>query len=44
MQARNQLGTPGSAKRFLREVKMFELCPIILNYAQHIFPEAAEIL
>jgi len=30
-QARNQLGTPGGAKRFPRGAKMF------LNYVQHIF-------
>jgi len=37
-QARNQLGTPGGAKSFLRGPKFFELCPIVLNYVQHIFP------
>jgi len=38
MQARNQLGAPGAAKRFLREVKIFKLRSIVLNDAQHIFP------
>ena len=27
-QARNQLGTPGGAKSFLREAQIFKLCPI----------------
>jgi len=27
-QARNQLGTPGGAKSFLRGVQIFKLCPI----------------
>jgi len=35
-QARNQLGTPVGAKRFLI------LCPIVLNYVQHIFPRVAK--
>jgi len=38
-QVRNQLGTPGGAKRFLRGAQFFELCPILLNYVQHIFIE-----
>ena len=37
-QARNQFGTPGGAKSFLRGAQIFELCPIVLNYLQHIFP------
>jgi len=37
-QARNQLGTPGGAKSFLRGAQIFEVCPILLNYVQHIFP------
>ena len=36
-QARNQLGTPGWAKRFLRGAQIFKLCPILSNYVQHIF-------
>jgi len=37
VQARSQLGTPGGAKSFPRGAKIFELCPIVLNYVQHIF-------
>jgi len=37
-QARNQLGTPGGAKSFLRWAQSFKLCPTGLNYVQHIFP------
>jgi len=37
-QARNQLGTPGVAKSFVRGAQIFELCPIALKYVQHIFP------
>jgi len=36
-QARNQFGTLGGAKGFLKGPKFFKLCPIILNYVQHIF-------
>ena len=36
-QVRNQLGTPAGAKSFLRGAQFFELCPILLNYVQHIF-------
>jgi len=36
-QARNQLGTPGGAKSFLRGAQIFELCPVALTYVQHIF-------
>ena len=39
MQARGQLGTPGAAKSFLRGAQIFKLCPVVLTYAQHIFPE-----
>jgi len=38
VQARNQLATPGEAKIFLSGVQIFELCPIVLYYVQHIFP------
>ena len=38
-QARKQLGTLGGAKNFLRGAQIFKLCPIVLNYLQHIFPE-----
>ena len=37
--ARNQIGPPGEAKSFARGPKSFELCPIFLNWIQHIFPE-----
>jgi len=37
-QARNQLGTPGGTKSFPRGAQIFLLCPIFLNYVQHIFP------
>ena len=37
-QARNQLGTPGGPRSFWEGPKFFKLCPIILNYVQHIFP------
>ena len=48
-QARNQLGTPVTSlghqdgRRVFREgPKFFELCPIVLNYVQHIFPRGAK--
>ena len=41
-QARNHLGTPGGVKSFLRGVQIFELCPIVLNHVQHIFPGGGE--
>ena len=41
-QARNQPGTPGGAKSFLRGAQIFVLCPIVLNYVQHIFPGVAK--
>jgi len=37
-QARNQLGTPGGAENSWEGPKFFRLCPIFLNYVQHIFP------
>jgi len=37
-QARNRLMTPGWAKSFLRGAQIFVLCPVVLNYVQHIFP------
>jgi len=37
IQARNQLGTPGWEKSFLRGVQIFKLCPILSKYVQHIF-------
>ena len=37
-QPRNQLETPGGAKGFLRGATFFELCPIVSNHVQHIFP------
>jgi len=40
-EAHNQLGTPGGAKSFPRGAKIFEICPIFLKYAQHIFLEGA---
>jgi len=42
-QARSQLGTQGGAKGFLRGAQIFELCPIVLNHVQHIFPGGAKI-
>jgi len=36
-QARNQLGTP-----WVANPKFFKLCPIVFNYAQHIFPWGAK--
>ena len=42
-QARAQHGTPGGTKSFLREVQFFELCPIVLNYVQHIFSGGAKV-
>jgi len=41
-QARNQRGTPGGAKSFLREAQIFKLCPIVLTYVQHIFSGGAK--
>ena len=41
IQARNQLGTPGGAKSFLRRAQIFKLFPIASNYVQHIFPGGA---
>jgi len=38
MQARNQLGTIGVAKSFLRRAQIFKLCPMVLTYAQHVSP------
>jgi len=42
MQARNQLGTIGAAKSFLRRAQIFKLCPMVLTYAQHVFPGGGE--
>jgi len=42
-QARNQLGTPGVTKGFLRGSQIFKLCPIVFNYAQHIFPGGSNV-
>jgi len=35
--ARNQLGTPGGVKSFLRGPNFLKLCPIVLKYVQHSF-------
>jgi len=43
-QTRKQLGTPGGAKNFREGPKVFELCPIILNNVEHIFPGRQKIL
>ena len=43
-QASDQLGTPDGAKSFLRWAKIFKLCPIVLNFVQHIFRREIEIL
>jgi len=40
-QARNQLGTLGRTKIFLRGTKNFKQCSIVLNYVQHIFSGVA---
>jgi len=32
----------GGRKSFLRETQIFELCPIVLNYIQNIFPRGSE--
>jgi len=37
-EARNQLGTLGGVKSVPKGVQFFKLCPIVLNYVQHIFP------
>jgi len=42
-QARNQLGTLGWQKCFLRGAQVFKLCPIVLNYVQQIFPVRAKL-
>ena len=42
VQARSQFGTPEEAKSFPRGAKFFELCPIFLNYVQHIFQGKAK--
>ena len=39
---RNQLGTTGAAKSFLRRAQNFKLCPMVLTYAQHVFPGGGE--
>jgi len=36
-QAHNQLGTLEGAKGFLRGAQIFERCPTVLEYVQHIF-------
>jgi len=43
IQARNQLGTPGGAKSFLRGAKCFKLCPIVSNCVEHNFRRGGEI-
>jgi len=42
-QARNQPVTPGVAKGLLRGDKFLNLCPIVLEYIQNIFPLGAKI-
>jgi len=42
-QARNQLGTPGGAKSFLRGAQIFWTMPTVLNHVQHIFPGGENI-
>jgi len=44
VQIRNQLRTPGVAKNSVRGVKIFELSPIVFNYAQRLFPGEQKIL
>ena len=43
LQARNQLGTTGGEKSFLRGGKFFEICPIVSKYVQHIFSLETQI-
>jgi len=43
MQTRNQLGTPGRPKSFLRVAQIFRLCPILSNNVQHSFPGRVKI-
>ena len=43
IQARNQFGTLGGRRVFWEEPKFLKLCPIVLNYVQHIFPGEANI-
>ena len=45
IQARNQLGTPGGeefSEKGQNFFNFFKLCPIVLNYVQHIFPGGRE--
>jgi len=37
-QARNQFGTPGGEKSFLRGDSFLKLCPMVSKYVQHKFP------
>ena len=41
-QARNHLGILGGAKSFWEGPKFFELCPVVLNYVQHIVPRGRQ--
>ena len=38
IQGRKQLGTPRGAKVFLGGDKNIEICPIVENFVQHVFP------
>ena len=41
-QARNQLGTPGEAKSFLKGAENFKLCPVVPHYVQQNFSREGE--
>jgi len=42
-QARNQFGTPGGEKSFLRGDSFLKLCPMVSKYVQHNFPVGTKI-
>jgi len=42
-QTRNQIGTLGGTKSFLRGAQIFKLCPLVLNYVQRIFQGAKKV-
>ena len=42
-QARNQFGTPGEEKSFLRGDSFLKLCPLVSKYVKHNFPVGTKI-
>jgi len=42
-QARDQFGTPGGEKSFLRGDSFLKLCPMVSKYVQHNFPVGTKI-